>query len=84
MKIIHPDIYDASLSLNQTIEILSDSKNPVDEDMLINLVAKYFYCYFFPDLVDAKVSIQDVERLFHRGNMFCVASREDQHILSFK
>jgi hypothetical protein len=84
MKVVHSDIYDPSLSLNKTIEKLADPRVPVDENTLINLVAKYFYCYFIPDLVDAKLSLQDIERLFHRGNVFCVASREDQHILSFK
>lgn len=81
MKIIHPDIYDSSTSLRQTVEKLSDPTMLVDENTLINLVAKYFYCYFLPDLVDTKLSLEDIERFFHRGNIFCIASREDQHIM---
>lgn len=84
MKIIHPDIYDSSLSLNKTVEKLSDPKVTVDEDMLINLVAKYFYCYFLPDLVDTKLSLKDIEKFFEWGQIFCVASRKDKQIIWFK
>lgn len=84
MEIIHPDIYDSNLSLKKTVEKLSDPTVPVDEDILINLVAKYFYCYFLPDLVDAKLSLQDIERFFYWGSIFCIASREDQELIWFK
>lgn len=81
MRIVDPNIYDSRLSLKQTVEKLSDPKLPVDENTLINLVVKYFYCYFLPDLVDAKLSLEDIERFFHRGNAFCVASRDEQHVM---
>ncbi len=61
MLTIHPDIYDKTHSLKQTIEILCDRENLFTEDslenILLNLVTKYFYAYRHPDSVDVSVDL---------------------------
>lgn len=70
MLTIHSDIYDRTHSLKETIAILSDKKNAITDDMVLNLVTKYFFAYFYPESVDNKIDLASVEKLREDYDMY--------------
>ncbi len=69
-KSINSDIYKQNTTLRQDVEILSNPDLIVTDDMVINIVTKFFYAYRYPLSVDKKVSLGDIENLFWIWNFF--------------
>ena len=63
MLTVNSDIYDKTHSLKQTVEILSDRKNEITDDAILNLVTKYFYAYFYPESTDQLVDLRAIDIL---------------------
>ncbi len=69
MNIIRPDIYD-NTTLRQTTEKLSDKNVEITDDLIINLVTKYFFAYFYPEAFDHVVNIRAIEDLFQKCSLY--------------
>lgn len=52
MNIIRPDSYDDKTTLMQNIELLADKNIPLNDKEIVNLVAKYFFAYIYPESTD--------------------------------
>jgi hypothetical protein len=63
-QIIDPSIYEKNISLKETIDSLSDPTEKISDDKIINLIIKYFYAYKYPQSVDKRVPLKDIEELF--------------------
>jgi hypothetical protein len=75
MNIIRPDIYEDT-TLRQTAEKLSDKNIEITDDLLINLVTKYFYAFFYPGAADRRVPLQEIEELFTKCGLYFLMSFE--------
>lgn len=75
MNVIRPDVYDPASSLSQIVEKLSDRKNAVTDDTLINLVVKYFFAYIYPESIDQKISLDEINEKFAWARTYCEISR---------
>lgn len=75
MNIIRPDIYEDT-TLRQTTEKLSDKNVEITDDLLINLVTKYFYAFFYPGASDRKVPLKEIEELFTKCGLYFFMSFE--------
>jgi hypothetical protein len=69
-------MYDASTSLNQNIATLSDKSKQVNNAILINLIAKYFFAYAYPESVDQKIPLAEIDEKFARATRCCKGSKE--------
>ena len=73
--IIESDIY-TNTSLTDDISFLSDSKNIVTDEKIINLVIKYFFAYRYNESRNEKIDLKEINELFKIGHLFFWLSRK--------
>ena len=73
---IDPSIYQKT-SLAETLQDLNNPKLIVTDDIVINLVLKYFFAYLYPETIAQRVDFKAIEQVFDRGEKYCAASRND-------
>lgn len=70
VEVISHSVYNCETSLKEDIDILCNPKILVDDDIIINIVVKYFYAYRYPESVFEKVNLKKIEELFWIWNYF--------------
>ncbi len=76
MNIINSHVYNEKITLKQTINHLADKKNDITDEMLINLISKYFFAYFYNESVDQKVYLSQINEKFDWGSRYCKVLKE--------
>lgn len=72
--IIGNDIYTDS-SLIDDISFLSNKKNEVTDEKIINLIIKYFFAYRYNESRNEKIDLKEINELFGIGHFFFWLSR---------
>lgn len=81
--IIDKSIYNSNTSLKQDI-ITSIRKDDVlsDED-IINIIVKYFISYIYPNKINSKISLEEINKIFSITNFFFKISRTPWTIVNW-
>ena len=74
-QFMHPDLFEDQ-PLSDAIKDISDKEAIVTPKKIINIVAKYLYAYCYPDSVDKKIPLKDIEYIVDQAHRFFRISRE--------
>ena len=66
------NIYIENSSLLEDINKLEKPETPLTDESLISLVLKYFYAFVYPDSINQKVSLDEINQLFHKYEHLCI------------
>ena len=74
-EIIDKSLFD-NLSLTSNIMQLSDKNVKITDELIINLIVKYFFAYRYPDSVDQKIPLSEIEDIFSIAHYYFYLSRQ--------
>jgi len=77
--IISPDIYNKS-SLLDDITYLSNKKNEISEYMIINMIIKYIFWYYYLDSINLKIHLNEITKFFNTLNFISNKKLEKHEI----
>ncbi|MBT3727364.1 hypothetical protein HOG21_07055 [bacterium] len=55
---------------------LSDKNVKITDELIINLIVKYFFAYRYPDSVDQKIPLSEIEDIFSIAHYYFYLSRQ--------
>lgn len=79
--IISADSYNQDTTLNDDIQYLSDSKNAVTDQSIINIVTKYLFCYYYLNSINIKVPFSEVIHFFDTINTISTQTLQKEEIV---